>query len=67
MRKRLGKDLDRDVAFQLLIPRAVDLSHAARADGFEDLVLAETGAGGQWHERDHLRPSPGREQLVRTS
>ncbi len=41
-----GEDLDRDVAVQARVPGAVDLPHAAGADGGEDFVGAEAGAGG---------------------
>ncbi len=44
-----GEDLDGDVAAEAWVLRAVDLSHAARADGGEDLVGAEPGAGCQGH------------------
>ena len=32
-RERLGQDLDRDVAIQPRVARAIDLAHAARAKG----------------------------------
>ena len=38
LRELLGKDLESDVASELGIPRAVYLSHAAFADGLNDLV-----------------------------
>ena len=44
--ERLGQDLDRDVAIQLRVARAIDLAHAAGAEGRQDLVRAEAGAGG---------------------
>ena len=43
------KDLDRDVAVQLRIPRAVDLPHTASAQRRKDLVGAETCAEGEGH------------------
>ena len=43
----LREDLDRHVPVQLLIPRAVDLSHPTRAQRGEDLVGAEAGAGDE--------------------
>ena len=43
----LREDLDRDVAVELRVPRAVDLSHPARAQRREDLVGAEAGAGDE--------------------
>ncbi len=44
-----GEDLDRDVAAEARVLGAVDLPHAAGADGGEDLVGAEAGAGGEGH------------------
>ncbi len=44
-----GEDLDRHVAAEARVLRAVHLSHPARADGGEDLVGAEPGAGCQGH------------------
>jgi len=41
--------LDRDVAPQARILRAVDLPHPAGADRREDLVRPESGAGGETH------------------
>ena len=43
------KDLQRDVAIQLRVARAIDLAHAARADRRGDFIDAETGAGGKCH------------------
>jgi hypothetical protein len=40
----LGQNLDRDVATQSRIPRAVDLPHAALSDRLEQLVGAQAGA-----------------------
>ena len=42
-----GQDLDRDVAPQLAVARAIDLAHAARAERRDDRVRAELTA-------DHL-------------
>ena len=42
----VGQDLDRDVAVEARVARAVDLAHAAGAEGGEDLVGAEAGSGG---------------------
>ena len=39
--------LDRDVAIQTRITRAIHLSHAARRDGGDDLVLGKPKAGGK--------------------
>ena len=46
----LGQDLDRDVATQLGVGRAIDLAHAAGAEGGDNFIRAEAGAGceGQW-------------------
>ena len=43
--ERVRQDLDRDVAIQLRVARAVDLAHAAFADRRDDFVDAEAGAG----------------------
>ena len=44
-----GQHLDGDVAFELGVAGAIDLAHAARAEGREDLIGAEFGAGGESH------------------
>ena len=44
LRQPLGQDLDRDRPAEPRVPRPVDLSHPARAQGRQDLVGAETGA-----------------------
>ena len=49
-REALGKDFDRDVAVELRVARAVDLSHASGAERPEDLVRAEACAGQEGHE-----------------
>jgi len=36
--KQFGKDLDRDVASELRVGRAIHLTHAAGAKGGDDLV-----------------------------
>ena len=41
----LGQDLDRDVAIQLRVARAIHLAHAAGPEGREDFVGAEASAG----------------------
>ena len=46
-RERVGQDLDRDVAIQLRVARAIHLAHAAGADRRGDLVGAEAGAGSE--------------------
>jgi hypothetical protein len=45
----IGQNLDGDVAIQLPVSGAVDLSHASRADLREDFVCAETNAGRKRH------------------
>ena len=40
-----GHHLDRDVAIEPRVARAIDLAHAARTDGLDDLVLCEARAG----------------------
>ena len=47
--ERGRQDLDRDVAPEARVPRAVDLAHPSRADLREDLVGAEAGAGRDGH------------------
>ena len=45
--ERLGQNLDRDGPVEARVARAIDLAHAARAEGGQDLVGAEAGAGGE--------------------
>ena len=45
----LGEDLDGDGAVQAGVAGFVHLTHPARADGREDLVWAERGAGSEGH------------------
>ena len=40
-RKRVRQDLQRDVAIELRVSRAIDLAHAARADQLDDRVRTE--------------------------
>jgi hypothetical protein len=47
--QRCGQDLDRDVARQPRVPRAVDLAHPARAQRGRDLVGPELGSSGEGH------------------
>jgi len=49
LRKRLRQHLDRHLAPERRIARAIDLPHAARANGGEDLVRAQARARGQGH------------------
>ena len=63
-RERRRQNLDRDLAFELRVRRAIDLPHAARADRGGDFIDAETGAGSEgqgW--RDYTgRTDSGRNQ-----
>ena len=43
------QDLDRHLAAEARVPRAVNLSHPPRSDRREDLVGTESGAGLQGH------------------
>src|SRR5205823_6665427 len=43
--EQLGQDLDRDVAPQLRVVRAIDLAHSAVADGAPNSVRAEPRSG----------------------
>ena len=54
VRQMLGQDLDGDFAVQAGIPRAVNFSHTARADGREDLVGADAVACREGHMDDPL-------------
>jgi hypothetical protein len=47
--ERVGQDFQRDIAIQLRIAGAIDLTHAAGSDGGEDLVWSEPGAGLKSH------------------
>ena len=49
MANGVGQDLDRDVAIQLRVARAIDLAHSACAQRREDLVDANPSAGSQGH------------------
>ena len=44
--ERSGQDLECNVTFQLGIFGVIHLTHTARSDGRENLVLADSGAGG---------------------
>ena len=45
------KDLQRDVAIQLRVVCAIHLAHAARAEGGENLIRADTGGNLKEHVR----------------
>ena len=46
----VGQDLERDVALQPGVGRAIDLAHAPGTERGDDLIKADAGAGceGQW-------------------
>ena len=48
--EQFGEDLQRDVAIELRVVRAIDLPHPARAQGRLNLVRAKARASGQGHE-----------------
>ena len=48
-RERVRQDLQRDLAIQLRVARAIDLAHAAGAKRGQDLIRAEARSGGQRH------------------
>src|SRR6185295_18061438 len=50
------KHLDRDVASQARVPRPVHLAHRSGAERGQDLIRAETSAGGKQHGRDYSPP-----------
>ena len=49
VRRRVREELQRHLAPQARVAGAVDLAHAALAEGAEDLVGAELLSGGQRH------------------
>jgi hypothetical protein len=49
MRESLRQDLDRDVALELGVPRAIDLTHATHANPGANFIRAEPGARGKCH------------------
>jgi hypothetical protein len=49
VRHGVGKHLDRHLAAEARVARAVHLAHATRAERGDDLVGSETGTGGEWH------------------
>ena len=48
-REQFGQDLDRDLAIQFRIARAIDFAHASGAQSGEDFVRAEASAAVQAH------------------
>ena len=53
--ERRRQDLDRDLALEPLVARAVDLAHPSGADRREDLVGTEPRSGRQGHFRPSTR------------
>ncbi len=52
VQRKVGrKDLQGDSAIELCIARAIDLAHAASADGGQDFIRPETGAKSQCQKR----------------
>jgi hypothetical protein len=49
IRKRFGQYLQRDVALQLRIVRAIYLTHSTRAEQGNDLIHADAGARRKRH------------------
>src|SRR5271170_6781704 len=47
--EEIGQHLQRNLALQLGVERAIHLTHAAGADGRKDLVGSEFGSSGQHH------------------
>src|SRR5204863_7742647 len=45
----IGQDLDRHVAIELRVARAIDLAHAAGAEWGDDFVRADARAGSEGH------------------
>src|ERR1700694_5614477 len=52
--KRLGQNLQRNIALQLGVAGAVHLAHAAGTDGREDLVRAKSRTHCQRHDWNDL-------------
>ncbi len=57
-REGLRQDLERHIAPEPAVPRAIDLAHASRAKRGLDLVGAEAGAGGQAHVASMITRAP---------
>ena len=55
-RPEIGKDLDRHVAPQSCVPRAVNFAHPAGADGRDNLVRIQPRARWKWHRFAGLYP-----------
>ncbi|HXD18510.1 MAG TPA: hypothetical protein VN654_15965 [Vicinamibacterales bacterium] len=67
MREDFGEDLDRDIAIQLRVAGAKDLTHTAYADRRNDLVDAEPSAdckGQMWCDYTGAAPLRGGESIL---
>ena len=53
VRERIGQNLDRDLATERRVRRAIDLAHPAFADRRDDFVDAEAGAGSERQPLDY--------------
>ena len=63
--ERFGQNLQRDIAIELRVPRAIDLTHSALADLSGDFIRAEAHASGQSHgKRLPLQGMPWRSSYV---
>jgi len=49
LRHRLGQDLDRDLAVEPPVPRAVHLAHAPGAEGLDDFITTQPVTGRECH------------------
>ncbi len=52
VRERLGEDLDRHIAPELGVARAIDLAHATRTDLGDNFIRAKTRPGSEPHGTD---------------
>jgi hypothetical protein len=59
-REQLRQDLQRDIAIELRVTRAVDLSHPAGAKWGEDFVRTDSGASRQGHAAKLILLGPHR-------
>ena len=50
VREAIRQNLDRHVAIEVGVPRAIDLAHAAGADQRDDFIRAEASSGRQRHD-----------------
>jgi hypothetical protein len=56
--QRFGQDFEGDVATELRVACPINLSHAARADGGEDLVRSESRSGCEHHRAFRIWSRP---------